>query len=70
MKRPTLTKSASSSSSDNREDLVAPRDDGKSPRGQDRGPPGTLLRVYILHRGLAMCTLDHMICYATYMTHP
>ena len=35
LKRPTLTKSASSSSSDNRVDLVAPRDDGKSPRGQD-----------------------------------
>ena len=35
LKRPTLTKSASSSSSDNRVDLVASRDDGKSPRGQD-----------------------------------
>ena len=35
LKWPTLTKSASSSSSDNRVDLVASRDDGKSPRGQD-----------------------------------
>ena len=35
VKRPTLTKSASCSSRDNRENLVAPRDDGKSPRGQD-----------------------------------
>ena len=35
LKQPTLTKSASSSSSDNRGRLVAPRDDGKSPRGQD-----------------------------------
>ena len=69
MKRPTLTKSARSSSSDNKSGLVAPRDDGKSPRGQDWGPPGTLLRLYILHRGLAMCTLDQMICYATWLLH-
>ena len=65
LKRPTLTKSASCSSRDNRSDLVAPRDDGKSPRGQDWGPPGTLLRLYILHRGLAMYTLDQTICYVT-----
>ena len=35
MKRPTLTKSTRSSSSDNKSGLVVPRDDGKSPRGQD-----------------------------------
>ena len=46
LKQPTLTKSASCSSSNNRDDLVAPRDDGKSPRGQDWGSPGALLRVY------------------------
>ena len=69
MKRPTLTKSTSSSSSDKWSGLVAPRDDGKSPRGQDWGPPGALLRLYILHRGLAMCTLDQMICYATWLLH-
>ena len=34
MKQPTLTKSARGSSSDNKGRLVAPRDDGKSPRGQ------------------------------------
>ena len=66
LKRPTLTKSASCSSRDNRGGLVAPRDDGKSPRGQDWGPPGALLRLYILYRGLAMCTLDRTICYATW----
>ena len=32
MKRPTLTKSTSSSTSDNSSDQIAPRDDGKSPR--------------------------------------
>ena len=69
LKQPTLTKSTSSSSSDNGSGLVAARDNGKSPRGQDWGPPGTLLRVYILYRGLAMCTLDHMICYATWLVH-
>ena len=69
LKWPTLTKSASSSSSDNRGDQVAPRDDGKSPRGQDWGPPGTLLRLYILHRHVAMYILDHMICYATWLVH-
>ena len=35
LKRPTLTKSTSSSSRDNRGNQIAPRDDGKSPRGQD-----------------------------------
>ena len=35
LKQPTLTKSASYSSRDNRGNQVAPRDDGKSPRGQD-----------------------------------
>ena len=35
VKQPTLTKSARGSSSNNRGRLVAPRDNGKSPRGQD-----------------------------------
>ena len=59
----------SCSSRDNRENLVASRDNGKSPRGQDWGLPGALLRLYILHRGLAMCTLDRTICYATWLLH-
>ena len=69
VKWPTLTKSTSSSSSDNRSDLVAPRDDGKSPRGQDWGSSGALLRPYMLYKGLAMRALDYMICYATWLIH-
>ena len=55
--------------SDNSSGLVASRDDGKSPRGQDWGLPGTLLRLYILYRGFAMCILDRTICYVTWLIH-
>ena len=69
LKRPTLTRSASCSSRDKWSGLVAPRDDGKSPRGQDWGPPSALLRLYILHRSLAVYTLDWTICYAIWLLH-
>ena len=57
VKWPILTESASCSSSDNKSRLVAPRDDGKSPREQDWGPPGALLRLYIhiYYTGVWLC---------------
>ena len=68
LKWPTLTKSTSSSSSDNGSGLVAPRDNGKSPRGQDWGPPGALLRLYmytIQGFGYVYTRLYDMLCYMT-----
>ena len=64
LKRPTLTKSASSSSSNNSDNQVAPRDNGKSPRGQDWGPPGALLRLLL---ELSDCVIWTNPCMYMYM---
>ena len=47
MKWPTFTKSTSSQVVTSEGNQVAPRDNGKFPREQDWGPPGTPLKSYI-----------------------
>ena len=68
LKQPALTKSASSSSSNNKNGLVAPRDNGKSPRGQDWGPSGTPLRSYNTIQGFGYIYTGsyNMLCYMSY----